>query len=220
MKVGVHLQSSQARRVGVAALVFVLIAADVSSEGLIFHFDSTLRRWVQARDEHSASWLEVASNLGQLGVAAALLAIVGIVVSQILWKWWPVLFAAAVFVATEGLIYVSKTIVGRDGPGVWSDRVGYPGYYPSGHAATAAVCAGSVMFLAWLARGGERDIGRATTLGSVGGLVVGALAAVHSFVGDSHWFSDGVGGVLLAYCILTFAFAAAPVARTSPRKTE
>lgn len=221
MRVDVQLQSNQARRVGLSALIFIVIAADVRSSGLISSFDNTIREAVQPRDASAAaSWLGVASDVGELGVAAAVLASVGAVASQILWRLWPIVFAAAVFVVTEGLIFLTKTIVGRDGPGIWSDRTNYPGYYPSGHAATAAVCAGSVVFLAWLSRRGEHDVARATTLGSTVGLLVGALAAVHSFVGDSHWFSDGVGGLLLAYCILTVAFAAAPVTKNLPPKTE
>ncbi|MEJ7745104.1 MAG: phosphatase PAP2 family protein [Nocardioidaceae bacterium] len=220
MRVNAQLQSNQARRVGLSALIFIVIAADVRSSGLISSFDNTIREAVQPRDASAASWLGVASDLGELGVAAALLAIVGAVASQILWRLWPIVFAAAVFAVTEGLIYLTKTIVGRDGPGIWSDRTNYPGYYPSGHAATAAVCAGSVVFLAWLSRRGEHDVARATTLGSAVGLLVGVLAAVRSFLGDSHWFSDGVGGLLLAYCILTVAFAAAPATRESPPQTD
>jgi len=207
MRLGLRLDSSQARRVSLALLCFVLIALDVMSGGLVSNFDQTLREWVQPQPVSVASWLGLARDLGKPGVSAALLGIAGAVASHLLWKIWPFVFAAAVFLVTEGLVYLTKTVVGREGPGVWVDRADYPGYYPSGHTALAAVCAGSVVFLALLCQGGVRDVARAAAFGSGSGMLVGALAAWHSVVGDFHWLSDGLGGLLLAYCVLTLAFA-------------
>jgi len=210
MTMSLRLDSSQARRTSLALLCFVVIALDVMSGGLISHFDHTLRDWLQPQPVSVTSLLDVAGDLGDPGVSAALLGIAGAVASHLLWKIWPFVFVAAVFLVTEGLVYITKTVVGREGPGSWVDRANYPGYYPSGHTATAAVCAGSVVFLTLLCRAGARNAARAATFGSVAGMLVGALAAGHSIVGDFHWLSDGLGGLLLAYCILTIAFAAVP----------
>ncbi|MBA2445549.1 MAG: phosphatase PAP2 family protein [Nocardioidaceae bacterium] len=210
MTIKPRLDSSQARRVALAVVGFVLLALDVVSGGLVAHFDQALRGWLQPQPGSVIALLDVAGDLGNVGVSAALLGISGAVTSHVLWKVWPILFVGSVFLVTQGLIYLTKLAVGRDGPGMWADRTDYPGYYPSGHTATAAVCAGSVVFLALLSRRGVSNIARAANWGSAVGLLAGALAAAHAVVGDFHWFSDGVGGLLLALGILTIAFAVVP----------
>lgn len=213
-----RLDSTQTRRVALAVVGFVLIALDVVSGGLVASLDQALRGWLQPQPPSLVSLLGVAGELGNVGVSAALLGIAGAVTSHVLWKIWPILFVGSVLLVTEGLIYVTKLVVGRDGPGSWADRSAYPGYYPSGHTATAAVCAGSVVFLALMSRrGGVSNVARAANWGSAVGLLVGALAAAHAVLGDSHWFSDGLGGLLLALSILTVAFAAVPSDDPTPR---
>jgi len=210
MTLKLRLDSTSARRAAWAGGCFVLVGLDVMSGGLISSFDSIVRDWVQPQPGAVDSWLDVAGDLGEQGVSAALLGIAGAVASHLLWKLWPLVFVVALFLSTQALVYLTKWVVGREGPGAWADRAGYPGYYPSGHTTTAAVCAGSVVFLVLVTRLGASCADRAATWGSVAGLLAGALAAVYSIMGDSHWFSDGVGGLLLAYCILSVAFALVP----------
>ena len=48
----------------------------------------------------------------------------------------------------------------------------------------------------------------ASRIGLVGGLLVGAITAWRSVLGDFHWVADGLGGLLLAFVVLVVAFAA------------
>jgi len=114
------------------------------------------------------------------------------------------------------VILLLKVAVGREGPGAQAERVGYPGYYPSGHTATSAVCAATVLFLLLCARHARERVDRAATVSLVVGLVVGATGAWRAVLGDFHWISDGLGGLLVAYVVLVLAFATIRTYLTRP----
>jgi undecaprenyl-diphosphatase len=205
-----RIELTRAEKVGiaVATLVFVLIAADVMVGGLFAHLDERIRDAVQPRRPGGPGWTALAGGLGELWVAAPLFVIVGTLTAQLTWRWWPLVFAVGTFVLVELVILVLKVVIGREGPGAQAERVGYPGYYPSGHTATSAVCAATIVFLLLCARKGPQAVERAATVALVVGLVVGATGAWRAVLGDFHWFSDGIGGLLVAYVVLIVAFAA------------
>jgi undecaprenyl-diphosphatase len=126
---------------------------------------------------------------------------------QVTWRLWPAGFAVVTFGVAEVLVVVVKAIVGRPGPGVWADRDGYPGYFPSGHAATAMVATGIVVFLAMVVPRGSRRRGQASLASLVAGLVVGSAAGAYAIVGDYHWTSDVVGSIALTAPVLVVAGA-------------
>jgi membrane-associated phospholipid phosphatase len=147
-------------------------------------------------------------NLGEVGTATALMLVAALVAAQVLWRVWPVVLAVANLATVEILVLVLKTAVGRPGPGSRAHLNGYPGYFPSGHTATSAVCAGTVAFLAVTCWGSVRWLDKAALAGQVAGFVVGAVSAVSAVLGDFHWLTDTVSAILLASVVLTVGFAA------------
>ncbi len=131
----------------VSGLGFALVTADVVVGGYLSHLDTQVRDGIQPQPSATASWMGVVAAFGEIGIAAALMAISGLVAAHARWRIWPLVLAAGNFVAVEALVYVAKVAVGRPGPGVLATSAGYPGYFPSGHSATAAVSAGTVIFL-------------------------------------------------------------------------
>ncbi len=193
----------------VSGLGFALVTADVVVGGYLSHLDTQVRDGIQPQPSATASWMGVVAAFGEIGIAAALMAISGLVAAHARWRIWPLVLAAGNFVAVEALVYVAKVAVGRPGPGVLATSAGYPGYFPSGHSATAAVSAGTVIFLVLASSWVGVSLENASSGALAGGLLVGAVTAVRAVLGDFHWASDGLGGLAVAAIVLTLGFAMA-----------
>ncbi|MFF5445711.1 phosphatase PAP2 family protein [Streptomyces sp. NPDC012888] len=135
------------------------------------------------------------------------------------WLWWRgerrlagwfLLAVAAAAVVSQGV----KAAVGRERP-VWADPVDTASYaaYPSGHALTATVVCG---LLLWLASGsGAGRAGRSGRAGWVTGAAWAVAAVSVLGVGFTrvllgvHWPSDVVAGWLLGAVLVAFVALAA-----------
>lgn len=190
-------------------LVLVLSTADVVAGGLLTHLDGQVRDAVQPRSPATPAWMDAVGALGDLGVAAAVLAITGLVVAHARWRLWPLVLAAGNFVVIEAVVYVVKLAVGRPGPGELADSTGYPGYFPSGHTAAAVVSAATAIFLVLVLRWGDAQLDRAETVALAGGAVVGLVTAIRAVLGDFHWASDGLAGLAVAMIVLIVGFGLA-----------
>ncbi|HYO32370.1 MAG TPA: phosphatase PAP2 family protein [Nocardioidaceae bacterium] len=189
-------------------LALAILSADVVSGGPLTAFDTILRDRVQGDPASAPLWLQLPSDLGGIGVGSAVILVVALVTGQKIWRFWPVIFAVATLAVLELLVYVSKSLIARPGPGERTDLSSYPGYFPSGHAATSAVATGVVIFLAFVWTS-TRRLDTASLAGQVGAVVMGFLAVLRALVEDFHWLTDGIAGVLLASIVLTLSFAAA-----------
>jgi membrane-associated phospholipid phosphatase len=193
--------------VWVSFVVVAFLAADVVVGGPFTHLDRQVRDAIQPRGDTVAWWLSAVSALGDLRVAIPLVLAAALVASQVAWRMWPALFLIGTFAAVELCVLALKAVVARPGPGASAVRDGYPGYFPSGHAATSCVLVATVLFVArrlgWirLPQGAEVEASLAA------GALVGALAGLRAVLGDSHWMSDVVAGVLLCAAIVVPAMA-------------
>jgi undecaprenyl-diphosphatase len=121
--------------------------------------------------------------------------------------WWrgerlPALWIAAASLVGAAVQQILKALVGRQRP-VWSEPVDSADYaaFPSGHAMTAAVTCGLLLWL--LARSGAGPGLRRTA----------ALLAVVSVLGVGftrlylgvHWLTDVLAGWLLGVCLVAVA---------------
>jgi membrane-associated phospholipid phosphatase len=187
----------------------VLLSADVLTGGPLNHLDHAVRDAVQQRSPHPPAWLGPPSNLGEIGTATAFMLVAALVTSQVIWRAWPVVLAVANLAVVEAAVLLLKTVIGRPGPGTRARLGGYPGYFPSGHTATSAVCVGTVGFLVAICWGSVRRLGTASTAGQLAGLAGGVVSAVDAVLGDFHWLTDAVGGLLVSSVVLTIGFGAA-----------
>ncbi|MFD3454161.1 phosphatase PAP2 family protein [Streptomyces sp. NPDC058691] len=117
-------------------------------------------------------------------------------------RWWlPALAYALAMAAVPALVSLFKPLIGRAGPGSLTLSPGYPGLYPSGHAATAAVAyGGAALLLAhFLVRAAARRLlGAAAVLLNV---AVGVCLVRCGY----HWPLDVVGSWLLCGALLAGA---------------
>ncbi|MGW1029721.1 phosphatase PAP2 family protein [Streptomyces sp. NPDC002577] len=116
--------------------------------------------------------------------------------------WWLALWVAATCALGTGVQQSLKAAVGRERP-VWPDPVDSAHYaaFPSGHALTATVVCGLVL---WLLRlyGAGRALWRAAVVLAVLSVVGVGLTRVWLGV---HWPSDVLGGWLLGALLVTLA---------------
>ncbi|MFC8920586.1 phosphatase PAP2 family protein [Streptomyces sp. NPDC047821] len=130
-----------------------------------------------------------------------------LVAAGVVWLWWRgerllAVWAAAVSLLGSAVQQVLKVVVGRDRPR-WRDPVDWAHFaaFPSGHAMTAAVTCGLLLWLLALFGAGRRLWAAALLVGAVSAVGVG-LTRLYLGV---HWASDVVGGWLLGVCLVAVA---------------
>ncbi|RST18950.1 phosphatase PAP2 family protein [Streptomyces sp. WAC05374] len=130
-----------------------------------------------------------------------------LVAAGVVWLWWRgerllAVWAAAVSLLGSAVQQVLKVAVGRDRPR-WRDPVDWAHFaaFPSGHAMTAAVTCGLLLWLLALFGAGRRLWAAALLVGAVSAVGVG-LTRLYLGV---HWASDVVGGWLLGVCLVAVA---------------
>lgn len=186
---------------GMSALVVAVLTWQVMTGGYAVTVDRRVYADVGRHWKHWILWL---GNLGSIQVSAVVLAAAAVLSAGLLRRWLPIALA----VVNAGLLTVVtlaiKHLTDRIGPGLVANRPGYPGYFPSGHTATSAVCFGTaltVLLLVLLARRAARR-GVALRLvhwpGTAFGLLVGALVGTMTVLSANHWVSDVVAGLGVA----------------------
>ncbi|MFC9692428.1 phosphatase PAP2 family protein [Kribbella sp. NPDC056951] len=175
--------------------VFLALAVFVTVEPTD-SFDRTLKE-VFRPDDVWGPWQLVFGNVVDGAgppVALAALAVAGAVAAVRRKSWWPVIYVGCLAVVTVFLTQVSKAILGRPDP---HNDVGlFNGSYPSGHMVILLSCLGGIL-LVWR----QRPPLWAWWLVLVAELTMGFSLLLLSM----HWFTDVVGGGLLAVPIVTLA---------------
>jgi undecaprenyl-diphosphatase len=127
------------------------------------------------------------------------------------WLWWLRERLLALWIAVTSAVSTFlqqglKAAVGRERP-QWPDPVDSAHYaaFPSGHAMTAMVTCGLVLWLLRVRRPGDSGrLWRSVLAGSVVSVVGVGLTRMYLGV---HWPSDVVGGWLLGACVLALSIA-------------
>jgi undecaprenyl-diphosphatase len=144
----------------------------------------------------------VAETCSLLGGIAATLSVLVPAVCWVAWRglrdgvrhWWlPPLTAVAAMAAVPALVMPLKTWIGRPGP--LGPREDY-GWYPSGHAATAAVAYGTAALL--LAAGLRLRHALDRFLVAAAAVVVNAAVGAGLIFRGYHWPVDVLGSWLLS----------------------
>jgi membrane-associated phospholipid phosphatase len=178
---------------GLACLVVLAALTAAVAAGLTHSLDVWVRErfrpdfmWGedQQRASHVVSWFAPVRMVLLLALGSA---VVGA------WRWtlWPLVQSALAVAATGVLTLGLKVLLARGDPGDQHNSLG--GSFPSGHSATLLVCvATGAMLLSCPTRWWQR----------VGVLVLEALLAVAMLYIAMHWFTDIVGGALVAGVVL------------------
>lgn len=200
--------------VAVAAVVLVLVTADVVAGGLLTYADDAIRHALPSSDD-APGWTRVVGLAGNVGVGGAAVLVVSIVTMHARLTWWPGVLAAGVLATTSILVLGVKYLVGRDGHSQDAAPDGYPGFYPSGHTATAAVAVGIIVFLL---SSGRSTVSTARRLGLSAAAAAGLVVGASTVLGGFHWMSDAVGSLAIAAGVLVAGFGMAESYLAGPRR--
>ncbi|MFF4533981.1 phosphatase PAP2 family protein [Streptomyces sp. NPDC001407] len=182
---------------GLCALLLALFTWQVVTHGPLRALDERAGRAVlgSALPDGAAHFF---ADLGNTAVALPVLAL-AMALSALraarTRRWWPPLCAALTMAAVPALVVPVKDAVGRPGPAAMAGA--HEGFFPSGHAPTAAVAYGAAALLFLLHRPGR-----------VRAFAVASYAAVNAGVGVGlvrcgfHWPLDVLAGWCLAGVLL------------------
>jgi membrane-associated phospholipid phosphatase len=166
--------------------------------GLVNAMDLIIRAWARPDDVWGPAqqWSDVVVEGLRPAVLAALLAAFTIAYSVKHRSVRPLAFVAGVCLATLAITVATKITVGRLNPHGVVGNDG--GSFPSGHTITVVVCLGLCVLMAQ-----PRTSRWAWLIPAFGaGLMGGSL-----LLQAAHWFTDIVGGGLLATAVLAIAIA-------------
>ena len=197
----------------VSVVVLVLLTADVVAGGLLTYVDEAISGALPSSDDAPA-WTGVVGLAGNVGVGATVVVLLAIVTMHARMRWWPGVMAFTQLAVTGVVVGGLKYAVGRDGPSQDAAPDGYPGFFPSGHTATAVVSVGIVVFLlsTW-----RSPVATARRRGLVAGGVAGVVVGASTVIGGYHWMTDSLAGLAVAAPVLVVGFGMTEAYLAGPR---
>lgn len=190
--------------------VLALLTWQVSTGGGVVGVDERLYGQVGVV---ASPWVTVLADLGSPELSGVVVGVAAIHQAFFSGRWWPVILAAGNGLAAAAAVLALKVVTARTGPGV-PVLDGYPGYFPSGHTVSAAVCfgtAGYIVVTSTRLRGPRRRAASppldASEVGVVAGLAVGLAVGTATVLLGTHWASDVAAGLALAVVVLVVGFA-------------
>lgn len=211
-----HSRSASAVALWTGALSAVLLALVSAEWGPLVSFDRAVADGMHDSAVRSPAFTDTSRILSDWVWDPW--AMRAVVVAGVVWLWrrgerLPAVWAGAVSALGSAVQQLLKAAVGRERP-QWPDPVDWAHYaaFPSGHAMTAAVTCGLLLWLLARLGAGPRVRAAALLLSAVSVVGVG-LTRLYLGV---HWTSDVVAGWLLGGCLV--AVAVLTYERTAARK--
>lgn len=203
------------------AALFAVLTWQVNSGGALVDRDWRLLGWFRRTAKDHPALRDPAQLLCDLGNIEAAVPVLLAAVVLTGWlgrraggpRWWlPPLAAVLAMVALPVIVSVVKSAVDRPAPGRIHPTLNGYGYFPSGHAATAAVGYGlaALLVLPLLRRTAARVALAAATL------ALQAAVGVALVWRDYHWPLDVLGSWCLTLTLLCCVAAAQAVAARRP----
>lgn len=176
----------------------VLLTLDVVRGGAAIRLDDLVRDLTPGRGNGPVLPDLLTFGIVQLATPALSVAVVGAVTMAVCLRtgrWGPLLLAGPPILVMSTVVLLGKGLISRTAPDV-PGLLGGDGSYPSGHTATALVCAGVAAELVSRLRPPRRATAWAAAAVWTG-LVVVSLLWLHF-----HWVSDVVASLLLGSLVL------------------
>ncbi len=174
----------------VAALLFAALTWQVATDGPLLSPDERLGDAIRTSAIPSGP-AEFFADLGNLSVALPVLAVVLAGVTWLTRAWRPAVAALVTMALVPALVAPLQSAIARPGPPPMAPGTGF---YPSGHAATAAVAYGlCVLLLGGVLRS------RATAYGCV---LLNAAVGLGLVRQGYHWPVDVIGSWCLSVVLL------------------
>lgn len=177
---------------------FALLTVEVVRGGAVVRLDDLVRDWTpgQGNGPMVPDLLGlVVVDIATPPVCVAAVLLLGAVLSLRTGRWAPLVLTGAATTLLTATVLLGKELIDRQAPD-YVGVAGAGGAYPSGHTATAIICAGVVAELVSHARPARRRLAWLLAAGWTL-LVAVALLWLHF-----HWLSDVLGSMLLGSALL------------------
>ena len=180
------------------AVGLVVVTSSVVRGGAALRLDDLVRASTPGRGNGPAVPDLLALGVVELATPALSVAVLSALTMALCLRtgrWAPLLLAAPAVVLMSSAVLLGKGLISRTAPDV-PGMLGGDGSYPSGHTATALVCAGVAAELVARLHPRRRTPARAAAA------LWTLLVAVSLLWLHFHWLSDVVGSILLGSLVL------------------
>jgi len=195
---------------------FLLVTQQVLTFGPLVEYDKKINSDPKPQFEGFAGFLlRRLDDLGLRGLTATVLIIAASFIAYKFKTWRPLNLAFLSLILLNGVVGVSKLVLGRTKPRDGFDLLHAGGMsYPSGHASNAVLSWGILAYLIYRYAKVDRYQGR---LASAGVALISLTICTVSLIRHTHWFSDLLGGLFIGSALLVTVIA---IDRYVPSKSQ
>jgi membrane-associated phospholipid phosphatase len=195
---------------------FLLVTQQVLTFGPLVEYDKRINSDPKPQFEGFAGFLlRRLDDLGLRGLTATVLIIAASFIAYKFKTWRPLNLAFLSLILLNGVVGVSKLVLGRTKPRDGFDLLHAGGMsYPSGHASNAVLSWGILAYLIYRYAKVDRYQGR---LASAGVVAISLTVCIVSLIRHTHWFTDLLGGLFIGSALLVAVIA---VDRYVPSKSQ
>jgi len=195
---------------------FLLVTQQVLTFGPLVEYDKKINSDPKPQFEGFAGFLlRRLDDLGLRGLTATVLILAASFIAYKFKTWRPLNLAFLSLILLNGVVGVSKLVLGRTKPRDGFDLLHAGGMsYPSGHASNAVLSWGILAYLIYRYAKVDRYQGR---LASAGVITISLTVCIVSLIRHTHWFTDLLGGLFIGSALLVAVIA---VDRYVPSKSQ
>ena len=195
---------------------FLLVTQQVLTFGPLVEYDKKINSDPKPQFEGFAGFLlRRLDDLGLRGLTATVLILAALFIAYKFKTWRPLNLAFLSLILLNGVVGVSKLVLGRTKPRDGFDLLHAGGMsYPSGHASNAVLSWGILAYLIYRYAKVDRYQGR---LASAGVAAISLTVCIVSLIRHTHWFTDLLGGLFIGSALLVAVIA---VDRYVPSKSQ
>ena len=195
---------------------FLLVTQQVLTFGPLVEYDKKINSDPKPQFEGFAGFLlRRLDDLGLRGLTATVLILAASFIAYKFKTWRPLNLAFLSLILLNGVVGVSKLVLGRTQPRDGFDLLHAGGMsYPSGHASNAVLSWGILAYLIYRYAKVDRYQGR---LASAGVAAISLTVCIVSLIRHTHWFTDLLGGLFIGSALLVAVIA---VDRYVPSKSQ
>ena len=195
---------------------FLLVTQQVLTFGPLVEYDKKINSDPKPQFEGFAGFLlRRLDDLGLRGLTATVLILAASFIAYKFKTWRPLNLAFLSLILLNGVVGVSKLVLGRTKPRDGFDLLHAGGMsYPSGHASNAVLSWGILAYLIYRYAKVDRYQGR---LASAGVVAISLTVCIVSLIRHTHWFTDLLGGLFIGSALLVAVIA---VDRYVPSKSQ
>jgi len=185
---------------------FLLVTQQVLTSGPLVNYDNEVNKGAKPEFKGTAEFLlRRLDDLGLRWFTATVLLLAAAFIAYKFKTWRPLNLALLSLVLLNGVVGVSKLLLGRTKPRSGFDLLHAGGMsFPSGHASNAVLSWGLLAYLIYRYAHVDRYQGR---LASAGVALISLTVCTVSLIRQTHWLTDLLAGLFIGGALLVLVIA-------------